>query len=198
METPTSGPRVDDAPVVVIPSPPGSDLPVVLGSTPEPPATSWRRLAVALVAVLVLLVATVGGWLLLRDDGGTASTRTPAANADGPAVPAPLRIQVDAPAQVVAGSPATFVVHYTDGAGTFAGSTEDWGDAVGAGSVALGQCAAATPASPAAGTFNADHTWKTPGTYQVTLSAASYTCVGGSAVPEQVTQTLQVVVAAAS
>jgi hypothetical protein len=198
METPTSGPRVDDAPVVVAPSTSAPDLPVVLGATPEAPRRSRRRLVVALGAVVVLLVVAVAGWLLLRDDGGTASTRTPAANAGGPAVPAPLRIQVDAPAQVVAGSPATFVVHYTDGAGTFAGSTEDWGDAIGASSVSLGQCTTATPASAASGTFNADHTWSTPGTYQVTLSAASYTCVGGSAVPEQVTKTLQVVVAAAS
>jgi hypothetical protein len=198
METPTSGPRVDDAPVVVAPSTSAPDLPVVLGATPETPRRSRRRLVVALVAVVVLLVVAVAGWLLLRDDGGTASTRTPAANAGGPAVPAPLRIQVDAPTQVVAGSPATFVVHYTDGAGTFAGSTEDWGDAIGASSVSLGQCTAATPARPAAGTFSADHTWTIPGTYQVTLAAASYTCVGGSAVPEQVTTTLQVVVAAAS
>jgi hypothetical protein len=200
METPTSGPRVDDAPVVVAPSTTPPDRPVVLGPTPESPGRSRRRLVLALVAVVVVLVAALAGWLLLRDDGGTASTRTPAASAGGPAAPAPLRIQVDAPAQVVAGSPATFVVHYTDGAGTFAGSTEDWGDAIGASSVSLGQCTAATPASPAAaaGTFNADHTWSTPGTYQVTLSAASYTCVDGSAVPEQVTRTLQVVVAAAS
>ena len=199
METPASGPRVDDAPVVVAPSTTPPDLPVVLGTTPDPPSGSRRRLVVALVAVLVVVVAAVAGWLLLRDDGGTASTRTPAANnAGGPVVPARLRIQVDAPAQVVAGAPATFVVHYTDGAGTFAGSTEDWGDAIGASSVSLGQCTAATPASAVDGTFTADHTWSTPGTYQVTLSAASYTCVDGSAVPEQVTKTLQVVVAAAS
>lgn len=198
METPASGPRVDDAPVVVAPSTTPPDLPVVLGTTPDPPSGSRRRLVVALVAVLVVVVAAVAGWLLLRDDGGTASTRTPGANAGGPSALAPLRIQVDAPAQVVAGAPATFVVHYTDGAGTFAGSTEDWGDAIGASSVSLGQCTAATPASAADGTFNAAHTWNTPGTYQVTLSAASYTCVDGGAVPEQVTKTLQVVVAAAS
>ena len=198
METPTSSPRVDDAPLVVAPTTTPPDRPVVLGKTPDPPSGSRRRLVIALVAVLVVLVAAVGGWLLLRGDGGTASTRTPAAKAGGPAAPAPLRIQVDAPAQVVAGAPATFVVHYTDGAGTFAGSTEDWGDAIGASSVSLGQCTAATPAGTAAGTFNADHTWSKAGTYQVTLSAASFTCVDGAAVPEQVTKTLQVVVAAAS
>jgi hypothetical protein len=99
---------------------------------------------------------------------------------------------------VVAGAPATFVVHYTDGAGTFAGSTEDWGDAVGASSVSLGQCTAAAPASAATGSYDATHTWTKPGTYQVTLAAASYTCVDGAAVPEQVTKTLQVVVAPAS
>jgi hypothetical protein len=197
METPTSSPRVDDAPVVVAPSTTPPDRPVVLGPEPQRPGQS-RRLVVALVAVLVVLVAAVAGWLLLRDDGGTASTRTPSANAGGASVPAPLRIQVDAPAQVVAGTPATFAVHYTDGAGTFAGSTEDWGDAIGASSVSLGQCTAPAPASAADGTFNAAHTWNTPGTYQVTLSAASYTCVDGSAVPEQVTKTLQVVVAAGS
>jgi hypothetical protein len=198
METPTSGPRVDDAPLVVAPSTTPPDRPVVLGTTPDPPAGSRRRLVVALVVVLVVLVAAVAGWLLLRSDGGTASTHTPADQAGGPVVPAPLRIQVDAPAQVVAGAPATFVVHYTDGAGTFAGSTEDWGDAIGASSVSLGQCTAAVPASSAAGSFNVDHTWTKPGTYQVALAAASYTCVNGAAVPEQVTKTLQVVVAPAS
>jgi hypothetical protein len=198
METPTSGQRVDDAPLVVAPSTTPPERPVVLGKAPEPPSGSRRRLVIALVAVLVVLVAAVGGWLLLRDDGGTATTRTPAAKSAGPVVPAPLRIQVEAPAQVVAGAPATFVVHYTDGAGTFAGSTEDWGDAIGASSVSLGQCTAAVPASAAAGSFNAAHTWTKPGTYQVTLAAASYTCVNGAAVPEQVTKTLTVVVAAAS
>jgi hypothetical protein len=198
METPTSGPRVDDAPLVVTPSGTPTDQPVVLGKAPDPPARSRRRLVIALAAVLVVLVAAVAGWLLLGGDGGTASTDTPVAKAGGPVVPAPLQIQVDAPAQVVAGAPATFVVHYTDGAGTFAGSTEDWGDAIGASSVSLGQCTGAGPASAATGSFEADHTWTEPGTYQVALSAASYTCVDGAAVPERVTKTLQVVVAPAS
>ena len=199
MDTPTTGPRLDEpAPVVVTSAPaPADDRPVVIGAPATAVDPSRRRLLLALAVVVVLVVAGVGGWLLMRGDDGTAGTRTAGGGAAGPAVPAPLAVVVDAPAQVVAGQAATFTVHYTDGAGVFAGSTEDWGDQVGASSVQLGQCSSAPAAAPADGTFGATHTWASPGTYQVSIAAASYTCVNGAPVAEQATKTLTVVVSAA-
>ena len=138
-------------------------------------------------------------WLLQRGgDATVATTAPPAAKPAAPAVPAPLIVQVDVPAQVVAGRPATLVVHYADGAGIFSGSTEDWGDQVGTSSVSEGACpaTAAAPAPALSSGYAPRHTWAKPGTYPVTVGVSTYTCVSGAAVQEQASTTVQVVVAA--
>jgi hypothetical protein len=122
---------------------------------------------------------------------------TPAPAAAGPVVPDPLGLDVTVPTDVVAGQPATLVVRYTDGAGTFSGSTEEWGDDVGTSSLAEDICPApAAAAAPVQGSYTATHTWAKPGSYPVKVAVSSYTCVDGAAVLEEATTTVTVEVAA--
>jgi hypothetical protein len=176
--------RRDDEPPVVVPA---------------PPASRSGRLStgpIAVAAVVVLLLVGLGAvWLLRGGDDDVATTPAPGANK--PAVPAALTVQVDPPTGAVAGQPATLVVHYSDGAGVYSGSTEDWGDGVGAGSGKQGQCdPTAAAAGPASGSYEATHTWSAPGTYTVAIEVTSYTCKGGTAVEEHASTTVQVDVAA--
>ncbi len=100
------------------------------------------------------------------------------------------------PTGVVAGTPATVVVRYADGAGTFSGSTEEWGDGVGTSSLTEGRCGTARTGAAAEGTYRAQHTWSEPGTYAVKVAVSSYTCQAGEPVAEQASRTVTVVVAA--
>jgi hypothetical protein len=148
------------------------------------------------IAAGVLAVAALGGWLATRGDDDAVQVSTPPAAE--PVVPAVLSLDVAAPATVVAGQAATFEVTWQDGAGTFMGSTEEWGDDVGTSSLKQGRCDAATTTTdaPANGTFSTVHTWLEPGTYTVKLGVSSYTCQGGQAVVEEAAKTLTVEVVA--
>lgn len=175
-----------------------ADRPVVLGGPPERggsrPRGRRRVLVLGLVAGLALVVA-VAAWVAGRGDGEVATTPAPGAEPTGPA---PLTLQVEVVAPVVAGRPATVLVRYDDGDGIFSGATEEWGDGVGAGSVKQGRCEAAgapQPAQPAAGSYQATHVWTEPGSYPVKVAVTTYTCVDGAAVREEAVRTLTVVVA---
>lgn len=161
---------------------------------PGPPR---RTLAVALVAglVLVIVVTLVLIWVTGGDDDVVARAPSPPA-AQGPQQPAALTMSVQAPETVVAGEPAEFVVTWSDGSGVLAGSTEEWGDDVGASSVREGRCEASAPAEPAAaGEFAVSHTWAEPGTYPVVLGVTTTTCSGGeAAVREDASTTVTVTV----
>jgi hypothetical protein len=158
------------------------------------PAAPRRWLAVALGAGLALvLVVTLALMWAADDDTVVGEPAAPAA----PAAPAPLTVEAIAPATVVAGQPATFSLDWADGAGIFAGTTEEWGDDVGASSVKEGQCLATDPAAPPdSGTASMTHTWTTPGSYQVRLAATTYTCQGGAPTLEEASTTLTVEVVA--
>lgn len=142
----------------------------------------------AVVATLVLVFVTAG------DD--EVSTATPAQPVGKQGEPAELTVSVDAPATVVAGRPATFLLRWADGTGTLAGTTEDWGDGVGVGSVAVGQCTGVGPAGPGRGTVPLKHTWSEPGTYPVVLTATTMTCRDGQVVTEDDSQSFPVTVVA--
>jgi hypothetical protein len=144
----------------------------------------------------VLLAAALAGWWAAARGDDPVRT-TPATAAAGPAVPDPLGLDVTAPTDAVAGRPATLVVRYTDGAGTFSGSTEEWGDEVGTSSLTEAQCATGATDGPASGTYRATHTWSEPGSYTVKVAVSSYTCDTGGPVEEQATTTVTVVVGAA-
>ena len=175
---------------------------IVVTTTPPPapedpaPGAPRRTLAIALVAglVLVLVLTLVLIWVTGGDDDVTARAPSPPA-AQEPQQPPALSVSVRAPETVVAGQPAEFVVTWSDGSGVLAGSTEDWGDDVGASSVREGRCEASAPAEPAgAGEFAVSHTWAEPGTYAVVLGVTTTTCSGGATVREDASATVDVTV----
>lgn len=185
--------RHDDVPVLV-PSPRTGEADARPGVL-DRRGPLLRRAVLGGIAVGVLLAAALGGWWATRDDDPVRTT--PAPVAAEPVVPDPLGLEVTVPTDVVAGQPATLVVRYTDGAGTFSGSTEEWGDDVGASSISEGQCAAGATDGALSGSYRATHTWTEPGTYAVKIAVSSYTCDTGTPVEEQADTTVTVVVGAA-
>jgi hypothetical protein len=196
--------------IVVVTELPPRSAPVRAGSAPAGPgptdpapaergvARRGRWLLPVAGAVLLALSIALVGWLAGRDDvvvagPGDAGPAAPAAAG----APAPLAVSVRAPSAAVAGQPATFTVSYTDGAGKFTGSTEEWGDGVGAGSVAQGSCEGLPDGgAPGKGSYVVTHTWPKAGTYNVKIAVSSMTCKGGAPVDEQAATTLTVRVAA--
>ena len=173
---------------------------VVLNSTSPPPAaptsppgrSSSRRRAAMIIAALVAVagIALVVAALL---DGDEQAVATPVAQvpADAPGAPEPLVVRAEGPASATVGEPVEFRVTYSDGSGTFSGTSEDWGDGVGTSSLREGQCTAADVAPDAlSDSYRLSHTWTEPGTYTVTLGVHSYACKGTTAVQDQATQTL--------
>lgn len=155
---------------------------------------TWR-LGLAVLAFLVSLGAW--SWWLAGGEDKVEARPTTVAPAPAPVdVPAGLRVSVRAPATVVAGRPARFVVSYSDGAGIFSGATEDWGD-TGVGSVSLAACTASAPAAVALqASYVAAHTWAKADSYPVSFTVTTYTCHDGRAKEETRTARVTVVVAA--
>jgi hypothetical protein len=173
------------------------DRPVLLhreDADGDPLRAPSPRLAVLLGAgVALVLAATVAlaFWTSGGDDDVTAGSTTP--GAEGSDVPAALGMSVDPAARVVAGEEATLTVRWTDGAGIFSGTSEEWGDGIGTSSLSQDRCEPGAPAAEAAGgTYTVTHTWSEPGTYTVVLGVATYVCDNGSAVQEQVTEPVTV------
>ena len=194
----TRGQPLDEAPVVVLDAAqPADDRPVLVpapGAAPRP-GPMLRRAVLLGVASGLLVAVAVAGWLVR---GGDDEVVTAPATPPRPAAVEPLALRVDVPADVVAGEPAELVVHYSDGAGTFSGGTEEWGDEIGASSLTEGHCGTpAEAAGPAAGSYRASHTWSEAGTYTVKVAVSSYTCEAGTPVVEEATTSVTVAVAAA-
>lgn len=160
---------------------------------------SVRRpvLLAGLLAAAVAVVTVVG--LLVWSGGEEDVVATPPVGpAARPAGPAPLGMTLAVPARVVAGEETTLTVRWTDGSGTFSGTTEEWGDGVGTSSLGMARCDAGTPtADSSGGTYDVTHTWSEPGTYKVVMGLATYTCAAGTPAEEQVSRTLTVEVGAA-
>jgi hypothetical protein len=177
------------------------------GVTPAGPVSAGPRhrrpLLLALaggLALVALAVLALGVFGLVRgtdDPVGTATDAAPAAAAAAAPGPARLTVRVAAPGPAVAGHPVGLVVTYADGRGIFSGSTEDWGDGVGASSLTEDRCPSATASpAPVSGTYRATHTFAKAGTYTVRIDVSSYTCDGADPVEEQATTTVTVEVAA--
>jgi hypothetical protein len=176
---------------------PDLDRPVIIfdEGTDRPARPAWHlALAAALLAVAV--VGAFSWWATRGADVVVTRPRAQAPAAAPEGAPAGLAVTVDAPAAVVAGQPARFVVRYADGSGIFGGKIEDWGE-VGVGSLKLRACSAdATPAGTVHGSYVATHTWRTAGSYQVSFEVTTYTCTNGAATQETQKAPLTVVVAA--
>jgi hypothetical protein len=171
------------------------DRPVI--ALASPPPSRQRRPALVVAAVLLPIAAIVVGVAVFLGGGDDVVAKPAGPGPKAPAVPAvpfALSITVDAPATVVAGEDARFVVQYADGLGIFSGGSEDWGD-VGASSTRRAVCG--TPAAAATAlddSYVVQHAWDAAGTYPVIISVTTYTCQGGEAVEETATTTLQVTV----
>jgi len=180
----------------------GDDLAIVTSpaqpeaSSPAPPrrllaAGLIGGLVLALLATLLLVWATAGDDEVFAKPPAQPAADQPAAQQ--PATPEALTVTAEAPQQIVAGSPAKFVVDWADGSGVFSGSSEDWGDGVGTSSVSQGRCpASATQEKAASGSFGVKHTWADPGTYTVVLGVTTSTCSSGAATMEDAAATLTV------
>jgi hypothetical protein len=179
---------------------PDLDRPVVIfHEATARPFRPARRRAVALVLVAVAGVGAVSWWV--TRPGDVVVVTRPAARAPAPApaaaprAPAALAVTVAAPAAVVAGRAARFVVSYADGSGIFSGSIEDWGE-VGVGAVKQRACSAdAAAAGPVRGSYAATHTWRAAGSYPVSFAVTTYSCQDGLASEETRRARLTVVVA---
>jgi hypothetical protein len=162
------------------------DRPVVIfDQAPDRPPRRARRRMLAAALLVVLGVAAIGAasWWVTRGDEVVATRPAAQAPVEPPpnvTLPAALAVTVAAPATVVAGQPARFVVSYADGSGIFSGSTQDWGE-VGVGSVKERACAADTSTAAAIqGSYVATHKWRSAGSYPVSFAVTTYTCSKGS------------------
>lgn len=175
-----------------------ADRPVIVDDD-GPPATQRRLTVLVVVAAVVVLAAIAAAIIVVARAGDETVVTKPGAGAQadqqsgtGTGVPEALSISVDAPAAVVAGQTARFVVHYRDGEGIFSGGSEDWGD-IGASSISQGTCESSTPGPGALdAAYVVRHRWSEVGTYPVTIGVTTYTCQSGQPVPETKTATLQV------
>lgn len=187
---------VSSAPQLVGPPTDGADAAPTLVQRPQSTVASRLRrwmlpLAVLFVTAVAIVVALVAG----------ADNQVVAEPSNQPRVaqPAParaadaVRVTVEAPAIVVAGKPAAFTVNYEAPPGQLSGSTEEWGDGLGTGSVKHGRCDGDDQASsPLSGRYTVSHTWTKPGAYEVVLGVNTYSCAGSEQRELQGKRTLSV------
>lgn len=156
------------------------------------PRSPAARVAKVLAGVLVGLLVAAFLLLWLLRGGGDDAVRA-GVPVGKPAAVQELGLTVSAPETAVAGQAASFTVAWTDGTGVFSGTTEEWGDGVGASSLSQAGCPQAASSEQAGGgTYDVSHTFTEPGTYSVVLGVSTYTCQAGAAVTEDASRTLQV------
>jgi len=167
--------------------------------SPDPAGRRTSRLVWGLAGSAAVVVAVVAVTVVALARGTDEDVvRGAVPGAVQPAAPAPLALAVDVPGSVVVGEVARFVATWSDGSGTFSGSTEDWGDEVGTSSRKQERCEPGDAVPPAAaGTYEVGHVWTAPGTYTVVLGVASYVCLDGAAVVDEATEKLTVTALAA-
>ena len=96
---------------------------------------------------------------------------------------------VPAAADARVGEPVTMAVQYVDAHGGLVGTVEDFGDG-GLGGMKITDCRDSEK-NPSAGTKVLRHSWSSPGTYRVSVTVTTLSCVHGQ---EDVTATATVVV----
>jgi hypothetical protein len=185
-----SGVRISAPDIIVI-----SALRKEAGTPPDMairPSVRRRVVLIAAALVAAMGIAAATAAFLVGNDGDTL---TPVAEqaADVPPAAEPLVVRADTPTSATVGQPVRISVAYTDGSGIFSGTSEEWGDGVGASSQREGRCTAAAPAPrELSDTYVVTHRWSRPGTYTMTLGVSTYTCRGTTAVQDHATQTVTV------
>ena len=111
----------------------------------------------------------------------TTSVQPPLAPADDGGLAVRL-VSPTTPATV--GEPVSLSVEYADGHGGLVGTVEDFGDG-GLGGLKISDCSDSEQ-NPSTGAKTLAHTWATPGTYTVSVTVTTVSCVHGQ---EDVTTT---------
>jgi PKD domain len=138
--------------------------------------------------VLVLLGACSTGTQV----EGVKFTATPSLSAAAlqPTEQGGLAVRLVPPATTASvGQEVTLDVEYADGHGGLVGTVEDFGDG-GIGGMKVSDCRE-SESNPSSGTKQLRHAWAAPGTYRVSVTVTTLSCVHGQ---EDVTATAEVVV----
>jgi len=144
--------------------------------------------AVSAVAVLALLGACAPATKV--EGVKFTATPTPSSSALQPTPQGGLAVRlVPASATSVVGQEVTLEVQYADAHGGLVGTVEDFGDG-GIGGMKVADCHE-SESNPASGTKELRHAWAAPGTYRVSVTVTTLSCVHGQ---EDVTATAKVTV----
>jgi hypothetical protein len=148
-----------------------------------------RASCLAAAAVVLTLVTSCSQGTQVQGVKFTASP-TPTAQALRPGPDGALAVRLTPPSTTaVAGAPVTLDLQYADGHGGLVGTVEDFGDG-GIGGLKIADCQD-SESNPSSGTKQLRHVWAAPGTYEVTVTVTTLSCVHGQ---EDVTATATVVV----
>jgi hypothetical protein len=151
--------------------------------------TTRHRLPALAAAVVVVLVGGCSQGTQVQGVKFTASA-TPTAEALRPRADGGLEVRLLPPTSSAAvGEPVTLDLQYADGHGGLVGTVEDFGDG-GIGGLKVSDCHA-SEANPSSGSKTLTHVWSAPGTYRVSVTVTTLSCVHGQ---EDRTATAEVVV----
>jgi hypothetical protein len=155
--------------------------------TVRPPARLAARATTAVV-VLALLGACAPA-AKVEGVKFTASP-TPSLTVLQPTTQGGLAVRLVPPSTTsTVGQEVTLEVQYADGHGGLVGTVEDFGDG-GIGGMKISDCRE-SESNPASGTKQLRHAWAAPGTYRVSVTVTTLSCVYGQ---EDVTATAEVTV----
>lgn len=182
---------------------------VACGANPGQPPTQRRRghyrrpvtntrvrraLAVAMVGAAVLAGCSrapvqVEG-VKLEATPSSAPTASPTPAPLRPATGGGLAVRLEPPTvQAVVGQPVTLTMRFVDAHGGLVGTVEDFGDG-GLGGMKVSDCRDSEK-NPSAGSKVLSHAFASPGTYVVSVTVTTLSCVHGQ---EDVTATASVLV----
>jgi hypothetical protein len=149
-----------------------------------------RSSARALAGAVVLVLLGACGQGTQVEGVKFTATPSPSASILQPTAQGGLAVRLVPPATTTAvGQQVTLDVQYADGHGGLVGTVEDFGDG-GIGGMKISDCHQ-SESNPSSGTKQLRHAWTTPGTYRVSVTVTTLSCVHGQ---EDVTATAEVVV----
>lgn len=149
------------------------------------------RSTVCAAATVAVLAALVGCSAPAQVEGVKYTAEpTPSVQTLSPTPEGGLAVRLLPPVTVAqVGQAITLELQYADGYGGLVGTVEDFGDG-GIGGLKISDCHA-SESNPSTGTKQLRHTWDSAGTYRVSVTVTTLSCVHGQ---EDVTATAEVVV----
>jgi hypothetical protein len=153
----------------------------------RPPVRPATRVVTALVGLALLGACAPAAKV---EGVKFTATPTPSLAALQPTPQGGLAVRLVPPSTTsVVGQEVTLEVQYADGHGGLVGTVEDFGDG-GIGGMKISDCHE-SEGNPASGTKELRHAWAAPGTYRVSVTVTTLSCVHGQ---EDVTATAEVTV----